>query len=59
MVRLHAAALKELKRELGIEAAAITQLIPLNIQGWAVNSSFSSQRLHGFVVYIDPDNQRQ
>ncbi|MCY7391269.1 MAG: NUDIX domain-containing protein [Leptolyngbyaceae cyanobacterium CAN_BIN12] len=47
------AVISTLKRELGIEAAAITQLIPLNTQGWAVNSSFSNQRLHGFVVYID------
>ncbi|PSB17289.1 NUDIX domain-containing protein [Phormidesmis priestleyi ULC007] len=47
------AAIATLKRELGIEAANITQLIPLNTQGWAVNSSFSNQKLYGFVAHID------
>ena len=47
------AAISTLKRELGIEAAEITQLSPLNTQGWAVNSSFSNQKLYGFVAYID------
>ena len=42
-----------LRRELGIEASAITQLIPLNTEGWAVNSSFSNQKLYGFVAYIE------
>ncbi len=47
------AAIVTLKRELGIEAANITQLIPLNTEGWAVNSSFSNQKLYGFVAHID------
>jgi NUDIX domain len=46
------AAIATLKRELGIEAANITQLIPLNTEGWAVNSSFSNQKLYGFVAHI-------
>jgi len=46
------AAIATLKRELGIEAAEIVQIIPLNTAGWAVNSSFSNQKLYGFVAYI-------
>jgi hypothetical protein len=46
------AAITTLKRELGIEAANITQLIPLNTEGWAVNSSFSNQKLYGFAAHI-------
>lgn len=46
------AAIATLKRESGIEAANITQLIPLNTEGWAVNSSFSNQKLYGFVAHI-------
>jgi hypothetical protein len=42
-----------LKRELGIEAAAVTRLTPLNTEGWAVNSSFSNQKLYGFITNID------
>ncbi len=47
------AAIATLKRELGIEATEITQLLPLNTQGWAVNSSFSNQKLHGFVAHLE------
>ena len=47
------AAIATLKRELGIEVSAIAQLIPLNTEGWAVNSSFSNQKLYGFVAYIE------
>ncbi|AFY49786.1 hypothetical protein Nos7524_4014 [Nostoc sp. PCC 7524] len=43
-----------LQRELGIEATTISQVIPLNTEGWAVNSSFSNQRLYGFVVHLQP-----
>lgn len=46
------AAIATLKRELGIEAANVTQLIPLNTEGWTVNSSFSNQNLYGFVAHI-------
>jgi hypothetical protein len=47
-------AIAVLQRELGINAALITQLVPLNVEGWAVNSSFSNQKLYGFVAHIDP-----
>lgn len=47
------AAIATLKRELGIETSAITQLIPLNTEGWTVNSSFSNQKLYGFVAHIE------
>jgi hypothetical protein len=46
------AAIATLQRELDIVAPAITQLTPLNPQGWAVNSSFSNQKLYGFVAQI-------
>ncbi|MBI4785243.1 MAG: NUDIX domain-containing protein [Oscillatoriophycideae cyanobacterium NC_groundwater_1537_Pr4_S-0.65um_50_18] len=46
------AAIATLKRELGIEAANISPLMPLNTEGWVVNSSFSNQKLYGFVAYI-------
>lgn len=46
-------AIASLKRELGIEAASIMQLIPLNAEGWAINSSFSNQKLYGFVAHLD------
>ncbi len=49
------AAIATLQRELGIEATAIAQLTPLNQEGWPVNSSFSNQRLHGFVAQIKPE----
>ncbi|MBW4468347.1 MAG: NUDIX domain-containing protein [Pegethrix bostrychoides GSE-TBD4-15B] len=52
------AAIATLERELGIEAANITQLIPLNTEGWAVNSSFSSQKLYSFVAHIDKTTKR-
>lgn len=44
-----------LKRELGIEAEAIVELMPLNTEGWAVNSSFSNQKLYSFVAQIQPN----
>ncbi|MBD2465480.1 NUDIX domain-containing protein [Oscillatoria sp. FACHB-1407] len=47
------AAIAILKRELGIEATSVTQLLPLNNEGWAVNSSFSNQNLYGFVAHLD------
>lgn len=43
-----------LKRELGIEADSIGEITPLNTKGWAVNSSFSNQKLYGFVAQIKP-----
>ena len=44
------AAVASLQRELDLPAAAIARLLPLNQQGWAINSSFSNQRLYGFVA---------
>lgn len=49
-----AAAIAILKRELGLDATAITQLTPLTTTGWAINSSFSNQRLYGFIAQLDP-----
>ncbi|GAB4377546.1 MAG: NUDIX hydrolase [Elainellaceae cyanobacterium] len=46
------AAIVTLQRELGIRTAAITKLASLSIQGWLVNSSFSNQKLYGFVAQI-------
>lgn len=42
-----------LQRELQIPPDSIQQLDPLNTTGWAVNSSFSNQRLYGFVAQLD------
>jgi hypothetical protein len=47
------AAIAILRRELGLEATAIAQLTPLNPDGWAINSSFSNQKLYGFIAYLD------
>lgn len=44
-----------LLRELGISEHQITKISPVNNQGWLVNSSFSNQKLYGFVVEITPD----
>ena len=41
-----------LQRELGIDDSAIRRLESLNSKGWPVNSSFSNQKLFGFVVEI-------
>ncbi len=43
-----------LDRELGISPSGITKITPLNQIGWAINSSFSNQKLYGFVAEIDP-----
>ncbi len=42
-----------LQRELGLVESAISSLSHLNTTGWAVNSSFSNQKLYGFVAEID------
>lgn len=44
-----------LYRELGIEVTDVAQLTPLNSQGWVVNSSFSNQKLYGFVANLRDD----
>ena len=45
---------KILEKELGLREDAIAHLTLLNPSGWAINSSFSNQKLYGFVVEIDP-----
>lgn len=42
-----------LKRELDINESDIITLKPLNHTGWAINSSFSNQKLFGFVAEIN------
>jgi hypothetical protein len=44
-----------LNRELGINKSDISHLAPLNQTGWAINSSFSNQKLYGFVAEINPE----
>lgn len=44
-----------LERELGLNPAHIESLTPLSRWGWAVNSSFSNQRLYALVAQIQPD----
>ena len=39
-----------LQRELGVNPNAIARLTPLNPEGWVINSSFSNQRLYGWVA---------
>ncbi len=41
-----------IKRELGVSESAIAQIRPLNAIGWAINSSFSNQKLYGFVAEL-------
>jgi hypothetical protein len=48
----HDIAYNILKQELGVADEGIASLAPLNNQGWAVNSSFSNQRLYGFVANL-------
>jgi hypothetical protein len=43
-----------LSRELGISKSEINSLNPLNQTGWAINSSFSNQKLYGFAAEISP-----
>jgi hypothetical protein len=47
------AAISTLRRELDVAPEFVTQLIPLNTTGWVVNSSFSNQKLYGFVAHLD------
>jgi len=44
-----------LGRELGVQAAEIATLTPLNPDGWLINSAFSNQRLYGFIAHLNPD----
>ena len=43
-----------LQRELGMDMKEIAKITFLNTTGWAVNSSFSNQKLFGFVAEIRP-----
>ena len=49
------AAVAILQRELDLPETAIALLLPLNQQGWAINNSFSNQRLYGFVADLKPE----
>jgi 8-oxo-dGTP pyrophosphatase MutT (NUDIX family) len=51
------AALNILDRELGVDISKIFDIEAVNPLGWSVNSSFSSQRIFGFVCQIDPKVQ--
>jgi hypothetical protein len=44
-----------LNRELGIEKSDIISLKPVNQTGWAINSSFSNQKLYGFIAEISSE----
>lgn len=44
-----------LNRELDLQQSDITSLNPLNKTGWAINSSFSNQKLYGFVAEISSE----
>jgi hypothetical protein len=44
-----------LDRELGIKQSEIINIHPLNQIGWSINSSFSNQKLYGFVAEITPE----
>ena len=43
-----------LKKELGVTESAIARIEPINTVGWAINSSFSNQKLYGFVAELHP-----
>jgi len=43
-----------LQRELGVTASDLICLNPLNPLGWAINSSFSNQKLYSFVAEVSP-----
>ncbi|MFZ9737911.1 MAG: NUDIX hydrolase [Prochlorotrichaceae cyanobacterium] len=47
------AALAILERELHIPPDRVQTCTPINPEGWWVNSSFSNQKLYGFVAEID------
>lgn len=47
-----AGALRVLERELGVSEEMIDRLIALDGRGWPVNSSFSNQKLYGYVAHI-------
>lgn len=51
-VELTLGAIAVLNKELGIESKDVVALIPINQQPWLVNSSFSSQKLYGFIAHL-------
>lgn len=50
--QLEQTAIAILKRELAVDESEIIQLRPLNTGGWPVNSSFSNQKLYGYVANL-------
>ncbi len=46
------AAIAILQKELGIKNSDLEYLTPINNTGWEINSSFSNQKLYGFVTQI-------
>ena len=44
-----------IKKELGVSESAIAHIHPLNLIGWAINSSFSNQKLYCFVAELHPE----
>lgn len=48
------AALAILDKELGVGAEQLSGLVPINREPFAVDSSFSSQQVYGFVATINP-----
>ncbi|OAD23266.1 hydrolase, NUDIX [Candidatus Thiomargarita nelsonii] len=47
---------KILERELGVNSETIYTIKPQNQEGWLINSSFSNQKLYGFVAEIADDS---
>lgn len=43
-----------IKKELGVTEDAIARIQPINAIGWAINSSFSNQKLYGFIAELHP-----
>ncbi|NJK75865.1 MAG: NUDIX hydrolase [Microcoleus sp. SU_5_6] len=43
-----------IKKELGVTEDAIARIQPIDEIGWAINSSFSNQKLYGFVAQLQP-----
>ncbi|SKB13402.1 conserved hypothetical protein [Planktothrix sp. PCC 11201] len=44
-----------LQKELGIKPCDLDKITPLNHEGWLINSSFSNQKLYGFVAELLPN----
>ncbi len=53
-VPLPDAARQILTRELGVLPHDLVDLKPINSEGWLIDSSFSNQRLYGFIADIEP-----